>query len=545
MTLPRSDADARFDRAVERWFRGRMRLEPTLATFLGVHDHDDTLGAADRDAMDERVAFWRATATEMERFDGSELAPSRALDRELLVHTARLALHELTERRTWARRSGAAEQIGEALFPLIARGGPAPLERLEHIAERLEAAPRFIAEVQERLEHPVQTWVEIDLESDAAMPAFLRTIAAAARLEGCPAPLLDRLEQALASTAQALDAHDRWLRSVAMPRATGGWQTGPDELDEIIALRELMARADEILAVGEELLASERAARDALCLEIDPTRTPAEVHELVKRDHPASFPEALAAYRHDMDRARRFVVEQDLATLPAGERLVVVETPAYQRHLVPFAAYHQPARFDDEPVGMYLVTPPATPAMMREHNRAAISNTSVHEAYPGHHLQLSAAITNPSLVRLAGAEAPEFVEGWAFYCERMMKEAGFDDTPTHRYAVHTDAIWRAARIVLDIRLHRGEIGIDAAVDFLVRQTGFERPAALAEVKRYTLTPGYALSYLFGRHLIERLRADVERARGADFGAKAFHDTLIYGGTMPVAYARRLFPELDR
>jgi uncharacterized protein (DUF885 family) len=265
----------------------------------------------------------------------------------------------------------------------------------------------------------------------------------------------------------------------------------------------------------------------------------------VKDDHPATFPEALAAYRRDMDRARRFVIDHDLATLPANDRLVVIETPAYQRHLVPFAAYYDPPRFDREPVGMYVVTPPATPAMMREHNRGAISNTCVHEAYPGHHLQLSAAITNPSLVRVAGADAPELVEGWAFYCERMMKEAGFDDTPRHWFAVHTDAIWRAARIVLDIRLHRGEIGLEEAVAFLVEQTGFEYPAALAEVQRYTRTPGYALSYLYGRHLIERLRADVERARGAAFDRKAFHDTLIYGGTMPVAFARRLFPELDR
>ena len=150
--------------------------------------------------------------------------------------------------------------------------------------------------------------------------------------------------------------------------------------------------------------------------------------------------------------------------------------------------------------------------MMREHNRASISNTSVHEAYPGHHLQLSAAITNPSLVRLFSG-APEFSEGWAFYCERMMKERGFDDTPKGWYVVHTDAIWRATRIILDVQLHRGLIGFDDAVERLVAETGFERPAALAEVKRYTSTPTYQLSYLFGRHMIEKLKAEVQAPRG--------------------------------
>jgi uncharacterized protein (DUF885 family) len=189
------------------------------------------------------------------------------------------------------------------------------------------------------------------------------------------------------------------------------------------------------------------------------------------------------------------------------------------------------------------VTPPETPGMMREHNRSGISNTSVHEAYPGHHHQLAATIGNPSIVRAtlsSAGYAPEFAEGWAFYCERMMKDAGFDDTPPHRYIQYTDAIWRSARIILDVRLHRGEIGFDEAVDFLIDKTGFERPAALAEVKRYTSTPTYQLSYLFGRHLIDRVKADVERRMGPAFNLKFFHDTLLHGGTMPVHYARRLF-----
>jgi uncharacterized protein (DUF885 family) len=106
--------------------------------------------------------------------------------------------------------------------------------------------------------------------------------------------------------------------------------------------------------------------------------------------------------------------------------------------------------------------------------------------------------------------------------------------------VHTDAIWRATRIILDVSLHRGLIGFDEAVERLVAETGFERPAAVAEVKRYTSTPTYQLSYLFGRHMIERLRDEVQEHQGDRFDLRRFHDTLLYGGTMPVSYARRLF-----
>ncbi len=141
MTLPTADADARFDRAIDRWFRSRLRLQPTLATFLGVHEHDGRLPVGSVEGVEEESAFWLATSAEMERFDATELSPARALDRDLLIHECRLAIHELTVRRSWAGRSNAAEIIGDALFPLFSRDfAPLP-ERVERISERLEAAP--------------------------------------------------------------------------------------------------------------------------------------------------------------------------------------------------------------------------------------------------------------------------------------------------------------------------------------------------------------------------------------------------------------------
>jgi uncharacterized protein (DUF885 family) len=105
-------------------------------------------------------------------------------------------------------------------------------------------------------------------------------------------------------------------------------------------------------------------------------------------------------------------------------------------------------------------------------------------------------------------------------------------------AVATDAIWRAARIVLDVRMHRGEVSIEQATDFLIQHTGFERPNALAEARRYTYTPSYNLSYLLGKVLILKLR-DEEKARlGSAFSLRDFHDALLRGGSLPVSFHRR-------
>jgi uncharacterized protein (DUF885 family) len=180
-----------------------------------------------------------------------------------------------------------------------------------------------------------------------------------------------------------------------------------------------------------------------------------------------------------MGRARQHLIDHAIATVPDDERVDVIATPPYLRGTLPFAAYFEPARWDPSPVGVYVVTPDVDgdPGAMREHYRASISNTSIHEAYPGHHLQLALAARHPSLTR-AQVSAPEFEEGWGMYSEQMMREQGFDDGPEFRVALATDAIWRAARIVLDVRMHRGEVSIDEAA-----ASSSSTPASTAERPR--------------------------------------------------------------
>jgi uncharacterized protein (DUF885 family) len=135
-------------------------------------------------------------------------------------------------------------------------------------------------------------------------------------------------------------------------------------------------------------------------------------------------------------------------------------------------------------------------------------------------------------------DAPEFVEGWGMYSELLMREHGFDDDARFRVMLHTDAIWRACRMILDVRMHRGEMTAEEATDFLVAQTGFQRSNAAAEVGWYTYRPTYPLSYLLGRTLLLGLRADEQRRLGDAFSLKGFHDTLLSNGSLPISFHRR-------
>ncbi|HEU4572020.1 MAG TPA: DUF885 domain-containing protein, partial [Candidatus Limnocylindrales bacterium] len=383
----------------------------------------------------------------------------------------------------------------------------------------------------------------IEMTTADDLPSFLDEIVAAADHAGLAGAERKRLEDATTSARAAIAEYRDWLEGT-LDAGTDEWALGRERYDELIRLRAFDGLdADAILEIGQAQLAEQRAARAAAAREIDPDADEATVIDRLKRDHPTTFGEALDAYRDAMMRSRQHLIDHGLVTVPDDERIEILPTPEYQRTVIPFAAYFEPPKFDPSPSGIYIVTPSVDgdPNAMREHNYSSISNTSIHEAYPGHHLQLSVGGRHPSLTRLL-TDAPEFVEGWGMYSEQLMREHGFDDAPNFRLNMHTDAIWRACRIILDVRMHRGELSVDDAVRFLVEQTSFEEPNARAEVRRYTYTPTYQLSYLLGKVLLLGLRADEQRRLGSAFDLRAFHDGLLRNGSIPISFHRRLLAD---
>ena len=532
--------DGQFYDLVETRFRRLLRENPVLATYAGVHTEDDRLGDGNRDSVLQEIADERAHLAAIEALDESGLSGDVRFERDLETHNVRRQLFDQEVRRLWERRSTAMDTVGDALFLLFARDfAPLP-ERLASIIGRLEAVPQFLTDSRTRAAVPqVRLWQRLEIDSASQLPGLFGEILNAARSELHP-PALKRLESAITAARGAIDDYQAWLRD-SLASGTDDWALGRERYDELVGLRAFDGLdADAILEIGWEQLARNKEGRAAAAREIDPSLPEAEVIDRIKSDHPKTFADALDAYRDAMFRARQHLIDHDIVTIPPGERISVIETPEYLRNVVPFAAYFDPPKFDTNPSGIYIVTPSvdASAGAMREHNYSSISNTSVHEAYPGHHLQLTWASRHPSLTRLT-TDAPEFVEGWGMYSEQMMREQGFDDAANFRLNVYTDAIWRACRIILDIRMHRGEIGADEATAWMVEQTNFEAPNARAEVNRYTYTPTYQLSYLLGKVLILQLRADEQRRLGDAFSLRQFHDRLMENASLPISFHRRL------
>ncbi len=534
--------DDRFYDLVEARFRRILADNPLVGTYIGIHTEDDRLGDGTRDAVLAELAADKDHLAAIEALDEAGLSPEVRFERDLEIHNVRRQNFDTEVVRTWERRSTALDVVGDALFLLFAQDfAPLP-ERLESIASRLEAVPTWLEQSRDRAVVPqVQSWQALEIESAADLPSFFDEIVTAGAV--LPDAERRRLAAAADTARTAISEYGAWLKE-SLATGTDDWALGREHYDELVSLRAFDGLdADAILEIGEDQLETNKAARIRAASEVDDHATEAEVIGRLKADHPATFEEALDAYRDVMVRARQHLIDHDIVTVPADERIDVVETPEYLRNVIPFAAYFSPPKFDPKPKGIYIVTPSVgnDANAMLEHNFSSISNTSIHEAYPGHHLQLHVANSHPSLTRLM-TDAPEFVEGWGMYSEQMMREQGFDAAANFRLNMHTDAIWRACRIILDVRMHRGEVAVDEAIKFLVEQTSFEEANARAEVRRYTYTPTYQLSYLLGKVLLLGLRADEQTRLGSSFSLRDFHDTLLNNGSLPISFHRRILSE---
>ncbi|MCA1833779.1 MAG: DUF885 domain-containing protein, partial [Actinobacteria bacterium] len=322
-----------------------------------------------------------------------------------------------------------------------------------------------------------------------------------------------------------------WLRDEYMPRSTGQTGVGEELLASVIATNHLLPDSpDEIARRGEEMIERLQDSLAQVASELGYADWRAAVEE-AKKDLPTAE-QLIDTYDEEMRWSRDVVRELGLATEVEGAPLEVRETPSFWRHTTPYAAYTPPGPFEPDQRGVFWVTPPDGDAeKLKGHARAAIKVVALHEGFPGHHLQLTRANKHASRVRRL-ADSALLIEGWAFYCEEMAYEEGLL-SPESRLCQLKDELWRACRIVIDMRLHQQRMTTQEAVDLLVNEADLERPNAEAEVRRYTYTPGYQMSYAIGKQEIMRLRDQVKAKEGRSFSLSRFHDAVLAEGSMPV------------
>ncbi len=479
---------------------------------------------------------------------GGDLSRDDDADRQALLAWMKGRLVDW-EAIQWHRKEPAL-YLDHALYGtylLVARDFAPLQQRIECLASRLKEFQRLVQEARANI-IPGQVppvYLETTSETLEGAKAFLSTAIPQAAEMLDNDSLRREVLKSVDNAGVALTEFEAWLRNDVAPKAQGKFAVGTDLFVQLLRDEHLLTETpDELEAMGREVLEQTKAELEKVARAIDPNLTWFELVERLKEHHPPKE-RIVETYTEEVMKARQFIIDKSIVTVPEGEQLRVVETPQFERATTPYAAYMPPAPFDERTEGLFYVTPvdPKEPEevqrdRLRGHCSFALPITVIHEAYPGHHLQLTVAAKLPSKVRKVFGNNL-FVEGWALYCEEMMWEQGYWDDLRTRLFQLKDLIWRAVRVIVDVGLHCKGMSFNEAVNWLVSEAHLEHANALAEVRRYTASPTQPLSYLTGKMAILRLRDEMQKREGSGFSLKEFHYRLLQAGGLPIRLVEQL------
>lgn len=540
-----------FTALAEEFVELYFKYEPVAATLAGVHDYDHVLPDHSPESMLSRIAWLRDLDQRLVLgVAWQELPTEQRVEYGALRARIAAMRADLEEIRVPGKNPVLYPQTAlDGLFLLFTRPSLPPQERKEALLDRMIAIPDYLKAARANLKQVPDVYLTVADEVNRSAPGFVDQVSRSL-LESFPAER-ERIEHAAGRARIGFVQYQDFLDRELDTKVGGTFAIGERWMNYKLEREHLLGMdCAALVALGEEHVARTKAAIEAEAKRIDPNRTWQDLIAEAKGKVPD--PQKLKqAYIAETERARRFVTERRLAPLAPGEKLEIIDTPVFERATIPYAAYLPPGPFDEDQTGYFYVTPIDTTRRADEqrqqlegHNLAGLALTTVHEAYPGHHLQLCHANRGGSRLRRLG-DSNLLAEGWALYCEELMHEQGFyEDRLTRLYQLK-DLLWRACRVVIDVRLHTGAMTFMQAVDFLREQAMLERVNAITEVRRYTMTPTQPMSYLVGKLEILAMRDEAQARLGSRFDLYAFHEALLSRGTLPPALVREELAEVLR
>ncbi|MHA2495796.1 MAG: DUF885 domain-containing protein [Candidatus Hodarchaeales archaeon] len=531
-----------------------LQRHPLVATFVGgkYHKFDGLMESGTLEDIEKDILQFKEVKEQLLELDPNHLMSENRLDRELAIHFIEQQLFLLDELKIWeavvTANGGPVGDVAAGLFPLFARDFAPFKTRVHSMIGRMRNSIDYLENTKNLWQKPVKLWTEIAIKECATTPGFFMVIGQALETQKMPEDLINEFQAAAADLTKSIQEYQKFLEAEILPRATHDWALGPEDFEKLLKHRKLPYSADEILKMGERFVKELKAEIEEIAKEIDPnSKSWDEVREQIKAKHPPDFEQTLKEVHKASEAARKFVTKKGLATIADGTKMHVIETPEYLRPLIPFAALMIPEMLAKKQESHYIVTRGADDSFLKEHNYPSIYNTSVHEGWPGHHHQGSHGNLFGNVIRVISSGI-ETIEGWAHYCEQMMLEEGFYndkaflDSQEVKFIQTLDVLWRAVRIVLDVKLHTKQISYEDGIEYLVAETGMAREAAVAEVTRYTMSPAYPLSYLIGKRMFLELRDQLKAELGDKFSLRWFHDIALRTGGVPFTYLKEIYME---
>jgi uncharacterized protein (DUF885 family) len=552
---PHEVSSLEFSKLVDQLLAGFFEHYPTAATEIGNHAHDDRWPDLTDAGREARLAFLADAQRRLDELDGSALSRDEAIDRRILQENlGALRFNEETLREeTWSPLSY-VYLFGGGLFSLLAREfAPLP-DRLRSAAARLRALPAALDAARAILEaggdRPISRFHTE--RAVATMPgvADLARRAADEAKQLDDAELRGEVEAAAQAAIASVDGFGRWLADELLPRTDGDFRLGPELYAQKFrhALKTDLT-PDDLLARAQAGFVQVRAEMTRLARQLWPTwigkePEPIDGNVLVRRvldaiaaDHPTAG-ELLDFCEAELRRIEEFIGRTDLIGL-ADEPLEIIWTPEFLRAFGG-AMLMPPGALDRGLSSFFAITPmpddwtdEQRESYLREDNARMLRLLTIHEAVPGHYLQLAFSNRCASLAR-AVFQSGVFAEGWAVYVTQVMMDVGYGADDPALLLVHWKFYLRSiTNAMMDIRIHTGSMDRDEAMRLMVTEGFQEESEAANKWDRARLSSTQLCEYFLGAVGMTELEAEARRraqVNGAPFTYRPFLEGVLAHGT---------------
>ena len=552
-SLMRSD-DKKFESLAGEFIGRFLETHPEWATVLGDHRFDGRLNDYSLGGVEADRELCKSCLESLHAIDASKLSAVNRTDYRILETNLESLLYQLDTLREY-EWNPLNYNVGGAIYSLTGREFAPLKERLLSVRERLKGVPAVLAAARANLKNPPRVHTETAIKQNAGTVALVKeelnqVLDQVPELKGEFAPIRD-------SAAAALEEYGKWLQQDLLPRSNGDFRIGDEKfrrklyfsLESDFTKEQILESATADLSQTQEAIYNTALPlfRKFFPRPADQSRL-ADRHFVVKSvldrladEHPSNDTIVDQAKRY-LGGITEFVKGNGLVTVP-DEPVKVVIMPEFLRG-VAVAYCDSPGALEKNAQTLFEISP--TPkdwtkvradSFYREYNSYMLQDLVIHEAMPGHYLQLMHAnrFKAPTLVR-AVFSSGTFIEGWATYAEQLMAEAGYGG-PEVKMQQLKMRLRLLINAIIDQKIHTAGMAEKEAVDLMTGEGYQEEGEAAGKWQRAILTSAQLSTYYVGNMEINGLRKWYESAHPGKVDMRKMHDLLLSFGSPAPRYVR--------
>jgi uncharacterized protein (DUF885 family) len=562
------DPNQQLAKLADEYVNTTLSFSPGSATGVGLHKFhnqvlDDQLDDLSPASLDRQKQFYADFRTRLGELNADKLTPDGRADLTILQDQTALNLLDLDEVHSHLHNPVVyVETLGNALFNcFVLEYAPKP-DRIKNIISRLGKVPLYLDQAATNLTNSTDVWTQVAIaENQGNIDLVDKDIR-----QAVPDNLANEYARAAVPALAAMRKFQDYLKNSLAQRNDFDWRLGGDKYTrKFRASLESGVEAENVLQAAERELLKVRAHMMELAAPLAQQWKLSPHNDLAgEAQENAVIGEVLAhiaerrstreSYmddaRKDLEEARAFVQAKHLLALPSVANLQVIPTPDFMRGGYPVGGFSAAPALEPQLGAFYWITPippgwsqDKVDSKLREYNFYKLKLLTIHEAMPGHFVQMAvAASVQPQSRRVLrsvyGNDA--YVEGWGQYAEQMMIDEGFlDRSPELALTFAKEQLRVIANAILDIRLQMLNMTEQEAMDLMEKQTFQEHQEAVEKLQRAKLSSCQLPSYYVGWNAWTKLREDYRKSKGGAFSLSEFNDRALKVGAVPPASLRAI------